>query len=67
MPRMRLVSDRLGVSQTHGWNADGPVGACGGGECEYDSGQWVPCELHHRELGQMKPPINRQVLEESQT
>ena len=38
---------------------DEPTGACGGGECVYDSGQWVLCDLHHREIvGAVKPERN---------
>lgn len=28
--------------------SDDPEGACGGGECEWDNGQWFPCQLHLR-------------------
>ena len=48
-------AERAAVEPLTGWTETEPVGACGGGECEWDAGTWFPCMLHQRELGQVTP------------
>jgi hypothetical protein len=45
---MTHVADGLYLSGL-GW-AD--FTACGGGTCQYDSGTYYPCILHHREMNE---------------
>lgn len=60
----RTAPDTEPVTAPYGWHGrerDEPWGACGGGECEYDTGTWFPCLLHTRELGQLDPLPRRSV------